>query len=468
MITNSKGNSWTATGANLRTAYYDLNGTGGTVYVPPGTFYMVKQILLTNKTCIQGSGMGVTIIKIGSGFSAGVNDLFLARVSGGATDSFNNITIRDLTINGNGTTTGLLYNVGIKDFVFQNIEMTNSAGNGIAVNKGSGAKRGLITNCRAIGFTSATLQPFDLTNLENSVISNCIVTVSGIWGFDFHCLKNCTISNIQVHKGAYGVKFFGDTGEWGGNNTVSNVVIEGCTGASGSSMWITREYNSSFSNINIRGGVYTGLVLTTSAYITITGLYIDHKTTGDKCIQTDSGTHHITISNGFARLPKASRTCLSLNNANNWTISNFEFYGAQNDQTINAVKNCVFSNCKFVFGTYGVALEESSFVKFIGCDFSYNSIDGFECGIGTVNTNYSVVDCNFIANAGKGMDIEGDSNITILGCLFKDNAGDGIECNAVDSVMIKDCIMWGDPFDDNIVGSNNQTGTAYNIGMTII
>lgn len=57
LITNSNGKAWTATGANLQIAIYDLNSTGGVVYLPNATITITTPINISHSNIsLIGSG----------------------------------------------------------------------------------------------------------------------------------------------------------------------------------------------------------------------------------------------------------------------------------------------------------------------------------------------------------------------------------------------------------------------------
>jgi hypothetical protein len=473
-IRNSKGNYWTATGANIRTAIFDLNSTsGGTVWLPSGTLYVSVFTKLINHVAVIGAGKGVTVIKAANGMTTDIIGCW----DSGTTTARNNVTLKDFTIEGNSTCSNGVIFMRVTDFLIDNIETRNTKANGFSISEmgtTNHCTRGVISNCVSINadvLASGSYHGLGIAGLSDSRISDIYAYNNpGSFGIDFHAVHNCTISNALVERCGYGIKFFGDVGEWGGDNTVSNINIRDCVQALGSSMWMKREHNSTFSNVNIYGGLYTGLVIDGSSYLTIVGLHIDQASTGEVGLKIDDGIAdptHITISDGYIRNPKAARAAFTMEDSNNVTISNMDFIGALNAQQIANTKYITFVGCRFLQGTYGVALVNTKYTKFSSCDFNYNSLDGVETGIGTANTNYSFINCNFISNA-KGMDIEGDSNITIMGCFFQGNSDDGVECNAVDSVIFTNNLCWGDSFDDNIVRAPKIVATADNIGMVII
>jgi parallel beta-helix repeat protein len=104
-IYNSKGHMWNATGANLYLAYYDMNTTGGTLYLPVCNLTMTKPLVFVNNTYIKGSGIGATILYR----AAGWNDaMFIcgwngdsAAGPGGATSGRHHVKMSDMTLDGN-------------------------------------------------------------------------------------------------------------------------------------------------------------------------------------------------------------------------------------------------------------------------------------------------------------------------------------------------------------------------------
>ncbi|HUT00432.1 MAG TPA: right-handed parallel beta-helix repeat-containing protein [Candidatus Thermoplasmatota archaeon] len=104
-ITNSKGNSWTATGANFYLAYYDLNSTNGGWVEAPGNLTLTKPVNLVNYTEIRGYGVNNTIFYRANGwddtmFVAGWNGHDAAG-PGGPTSGRHHIKMTGITFDGN-------------------------------------------------------------------------------------------------------------------------------------------------------------------------------------------------------------------------------------------------------------------------------------------------------------------------------------------------------------------------------
>lgn len=57
-IHNSNGNNWSATGANIQQAIWDLNGTGGTVWIPSGTYTNIDLTIDKDNVSLIGQGCG--------------------------------------------------------------------------------------------------------------------------------------------------------------------------------------------------------------------------------------------------------------------------------------------------------------------------------------------------------------------------------------------------------------------------
>ena len=64
LIRNSNGNYWEANNANIQAAINDL-GSGGTVWLPRGTFVITQSIQLNSNMKLVGAGSS-TILKLGN------------------------------------------------------------------------------------------------------------------------------------------------------------------------------------------------------------------------------------------------------------------------------------------------------------------------------------------------------------------------------------------------------------------
>ena len=509
-IRTSSGNMYNATWANLRTAYYSLNATsGGTLYLPIGTFYSTGTLQLTNNTRIIGSGIGRTIIKAASGDAA--TWMFAARRTGGV-GPFNNISICDLTLDGNTTSGNCLYAVQTTDLFIQNVECRKPNTNGMGI---WSCKRAIVDNCIVHDIDDASYEPYAINTCNESTFSNLLAYNSVNWLYDFHTCNRCVITNINGYNSVYGIKFFGDVGEKGGNNTVSNVNLNNSFSGAGSGVWIKREHHSDFSNININHGAGTGtaFVIDASDYLNLNNIIIQNvPVIGLKIDDAIADCHHININNMMIMNTLGSG--LNIDEGHNISISNSQIKANGNYNTITSGKNICLNSVNFMANTasYGLYINGGSLISVSGCTLGYNAganlcissatqlsfdncvfsysgsngITGAACDFFTVSDskfisnvadgfddvsspcdNFTFIGCQFLSNV-KGMDMGANSNVSILGCLFNGNTGVGIKADTLDSIIIKDCIMWNDAFEDNIVGSHNLTGSAYNIGMTIV
>jgi hypothetical protein len=456
-IRNSKGNYWAATGANIQTAIWDLNSTGGgTVYVPTGIFYRTTGLNLISGLNLIGMG-NATVIKAASGF---VDTYGLIR----ATQALyiNNVTISDMTIDGNSTIKCICLK-SVYDCTFQNLALNKGNSAGIYVSIGT---RIIVSNVRM--FNLKTYQGLDWTAATDSTINNLIIrngTGAGNQAIDISTgCKNITVNNVEIFDTQLGIKVTNAE-----NILMNNINIHDVRG---DGFRVLNSNYSSFSNINIeRITADNGFTIGASAssackYINVNNVYIDSI---DNIGFTIDYSSFVNVNN--VNIKNSGTKGFNIGGgSNNCSISNVQASSSGSSSGyFSGTKNVKVVNSKFLKSTsYNLNLGGNTLLSFIGCDISYGSTDGVETAdIGTANTNYSFINCNFIKNT-KGMDIEGDSNITIMGCIFKDNSDDGIECNAKDSVIIMACIMWGDSFDDNIVGNHNVTGTNFNIGMNTI
>ena len=119
-----------ATGASDQTAINNaLNtvGTGGIVHLNPGTYVITSSIMLVSGTTLEGSGIGSTIIKPASASvcnseSEGVGDGYIY----GKTVS--NVVVRNIKIQGPGTSTSDVSHSGGLDQVRHGIHLRGSSG----------------------------------------------------------------------------------------------------------------------------------------------------------------------------------------------------------------------------------------------------------------------------------------------------------------------------------------------------
>ena len=460
-IRNSNGNSWTATGANIQAALNDVGNDTGTVWIPAGIFLIDSPIQPWDNTEIRGSGIYATILKTNSGYSD--TDSYDTVVKIRWQNTPRNISISDITLDGNDTYRGVNA-ATLLNGSLQNIRLLNNGADAFS----------LRINCSNLFIdnieihTLSTNQGLYLEHLHDSVVSNILIkngTGAGNQAIAVNTGDNITFNNIVIDDTQFGMKLV----EGCSHVTLDNIVIQNVRGDG------FKIQSSDYIEVNnllvdgARGESGSGLEIDDVEHCTINNFVVKNTVAYGINLDSASGTNaFVSLENGIVQ--DAGTYGFYIDDANNISFTDVDIINpgavAENNRCENS-KYLSFSSCKFTDGTYGMLLQGCEFFTAIGCDFAYNSIDGIETGGGTANSYIKFVGCNFIGNV-KGMDIEADNNITISSCLFKLNSGDGIECNAADSVIIRGCIMWGDPFDDNIVGSNKLVDAADNIGMSTI
>jgi len=94
-IQNSNGNSWTATGANIQQAIWDLNSTGGTVWIPSGNISLSSSLKIPSNVELCGVG-NASILWLNSNSNCSVITNY------DTTNGNKDIYIHNLRIEGNG------------------------------------------------------------------------------------------------------------------------------------------------------------------------------------------------------------------------------------------------------------------------------------------------------------------------------------------------------------------------------
>jgi len=74
LIKNSDGNYWDVSGANLQLAIWDLNGTGGTVWLPSGTISITTVINMISNVTLIGNGYP-TLLYLANGADCDIIDI---------------------------------------------------------------------------------------------------------------------------------------------------------------------------------------------------------------------------------------------------------------------------------------------------------------------------------------------------------------------------------------------------------
>jgi len=190
MIINSNGKAWTVTGANLQLAIYDLNGTGGTVYLPQATIDITSTIVIShNGTTIQGQGVG----------SQGTPKPTVLRMANGA----NLYAI--MKVDGSGC---VLYGVTIRDLCFDGNKANNPTGkHGLVLNR---TYNGMFDNLHFVDTTSHSLYlPFFASSSSTSRFNNINVRTSDGIGV-FINSNDCFFNNFDIgNSTSYGFNLAG-------------------------------------------------------------------------------------------------------------------------------------------------------------------------------------------------------------------------------------------------------------------
>ena len=427
-----------------------------------------------------------------------------------------NVCVRDIVGNGfyfSNNCTGIImsdvriYNVsdiqgiGIRwsnDSVFNNIVFINGSGTANCAIDAS-------TGCKNLTFNNIVIKDYQRgikTTYNNGTMFNNIFIENavGTYGMDIQYAHHCTVNNIMVRGSSFSI------------SGSDHVNVNNLDSYNSATYGLVISTSSRFVNVNnaiIRYSTNQPLSIGTSNNFTLNNVQVLNPTTYSyittckdfrlsNCNFMSSasygidlvGNNQFMITGCIFELNTNYAIITSLGAPNhNYTISDCIFRSNSNGIYMADDTNVTITGCRFLKNTNAAIHMETTTrnVVVTNCVMT-NNMNGFELsatrnllvsnciidrstgsGVYTVAChNYSFVNCQVLNGAGIGFNLGADSNLTISCCRIYGNSGDGIECDALDSVFIVNCIMWGQNFDDNIVGSHNMTGSAYNIGMTII
>lgn len=158
------GNGVTDDTAAMQAAVVRVSANGGALYLPTGTYLITDYFAITGSNVkIYGDGMGATIIKVGAWVDGILISKDGANYPSGITGILDNITIQDLTIDGNrdGYVNGPndTYGNGISFVAVDNVTVRN-------VEVKNATEQGIVS-------TYWVLTPNDLQ--ESLVIDSCVV-----------------------------------------------------------------------------------------------------------------------------------------------------------------------------------------------------------------------------------------------------------------------------------------------------
>lgn len=384
-IRNSNGNYWEATGANIQTAINDLGSGGGTVYLPSGTITLTAFIEVGNNVKILGSGVGGTTITAANAFAS-----YMFRVNGK-----HNATISDLTIDGNDVMGNLIYLTGKSaDCTIQNVYLRDSKSNCIYTS--GGCERCIFDNIRATGVDGSSYEAFAIADIYDSTFSN-LIAWDATMGVDFHNVKNCVISNIEIFDCNYAIKFWGE-GDYTTDILVSNInCYDLRSGDNTGGLWIKNVKRSSFTNIHIRNS--HGIVIDGSEDINLDNFYIENALGVGLYLDSDIGSNYrININNGIVK--NSISDGILIGSAQYITVANCQILNSGNYNYVGNSNHVKISSSRFLDGnSYGLIIADTDYINIIDSEFIGNALDGIDLTIGGGSSYYTISSCTFYDNA---------------------------------------------------------------------
>jgi len=319
LIYNTNGKAWTATGTNLQLAIYDLNSTGGAVYLPDGTITISSQVFLVDDIMLCGMGYS-TILSADGSISNVANMNGMLNNYDYSSGGNKNITIRDMAIKCNNDVGGIWLRE-VKNVLISHVKISGSENIGLFVTKSTGVSEYeavsssvVISNCivhhgdnHGIAYTSdygTLVNCYSYNNSKdgicleysrNTTISNCHIYNNTWYGLELSTganypagYRNKAIGNNIYHNGHGGIGFTrgSDLGIY--DNYIANNSI-GATGHHGI-------YASNADNVTIMGNIIKnnpgwGIRVTSSPeYFIIIGNNFDGN--GDGAVFNSGGTNN--------------------------------------------------------------------------------------------------------------------------------------------------------------------------------
>ena len=136
--------------------------SGGQVYVPAGT-YIVSGVCLASNVVLVGQGIGASILKLNPAAASGQ---WVIRISEDFDTAANNVTVRDLTIDGNSANWG-------------QVSTNKYYGYYLGVSSGTVVTDCFVLNCE---FKNCKTYAIDVVNASRITIDNCISHDNGFVG----------------------------------------------------------------------------------------------------------------------------------------------------------------------------------------------------------------------------------------------------------------------------------------------
>ncbi len=249
----------------------------GSIEEPSNPFYYCIGILEGKNLHLEGSGMGVTVLKLADNQHDSEHHcaMILNRTTGPSADGHTGFSVRNMTIDGNKDNQATVYWDGAgliltgsirENEIYENLELVNSFGYGIySGNNGSGpADRVIIKNIIA-------------KNCHKSAI--CVDTVS-----------NATISDCVITDASTGLEILGNTDyqtRTKDNVAVSNIVCK----RAGITVWCMNDVTISNCQMDITGATSYGLQVHCSIGVNISGCRFKSNKTSQYVTYIEANTY---------------------------------------------------------------------------------------------------------------------------------------------------------------------------------
>ena len=264
---------------------------GGTVYLSEGTYTIDGAIRPQSNVILSGSG-AATIVRLGNFGSSSVN------INAIDIDERDNVTVRDLTLDGrrttntNGTHTGVrVGSYNAPHATIEGIYANNFRSNGVFV-QSSGYNKVISSHFDNNGTGIA----FRSDGMRYGIISDNIVTNSVASGIDLSQVEHITVSNnISNYNGIAGIGIEADSVTMSSNVTNFNgeTGIEVYSGASNIIQNNTSHYNQRGLRLtSTSDAMVTNNSLSNNTATGITVTATSDSTVKDNTIRDSAGTSH--------------------------------------------------------------------------------------------------------------------------------------------------------------------------------
>ena len=442
-IWNSNGKYWgtdgTADDVQIQAAMDDLSGTGGTVWLPPGTFDLADDIDIVSHVNLVGSGMDTTILKMSDTFGA---QRYGIKVSSGSPHNF---SIQDLTVDADEQDFySCMFIDSSTNVLLKNIHVTGASLSNLYI---SGmCKRLTLENVHSSNICSpGSRNPMQAITFSQVYDSN----MNGIYAYDIddvdvvldwgNC-NNVSVNNVYVDAtgaplGTKGIKIAASESTPSKNLNFNNIIVKGITGDTtdnGRALYIENAVtNSNFNNIVLEdgGAFYIGKGTGTP---TTKRLNINNVCVNNTIIDSDAwgfnilNAEDITLSNIETNYCYAR--AIYMQDSNNITVTNGKFIGGEYASALVGCEDITFDMCTFKDNKNAartLELQDSNNLSILGCRFLNNVGDGIATNYGAVGAQYYVINgCTFRNNL-KGIDLgTHDDNFIITDNIFFDDTCD--------------------------------------------